>query len=185
MTRARDVANIDGLLTTTGDTYYASAAGTPARLGIGSTSQVLTVAAGVPSWATPASSSPASGQSFVSTAQSSTSITYAGLTTAQTVTLTTGTKVLVLLSFAVQCDQAANYRSYMSVAVSGATTTAASDANGVMIRSLTANTITGRQGVAVYLTCTAGSNTFTAQFKQPDYTGTFSDRQMIVIDLGS
>ena len=55
MTRARDVANIDGLLTTTGDTYYASAAGTPARLGIGSTSQVLTVASGVPSWATPAS----------------------------------------------------------------------------------------------------------------------------------
>ena len=55
MTRARDVANIDGLLTTTGDTYYASAAGTPARLGIGSTSQVLTVSGGVPSWATPAS----------------------------------------------------------------------------------------------------------------------------------
>ena len=55
MTRARDVANIDGLLTTTGDTYYASAAGTPARLGIGSSAQVLTVASGVPSWATPAS----------------------------------------------------------------------------------------------------------------------------------
>ena len=51
MTRARDVANIDGLLTTTGDTYYASAAGTPARLGIGSTGQVLTVASGLPSWA--------------------------------------------------------------------------------------------------------------------------------------
>ena len=50
MTRARDVANIDGLLTTTGDTYYASAAGTPARLGIGSTSQVLTVSGGVPAW---------------------------------------------------------------------------------------------------------------------------------------
>jgi hypothetical protein len=55
MTRARDVANIDGLLTTTGDTYYASAAGTPARLGIGTSAQVLTVAAGVPSWATAAS----------------------------------------------------------------------------------------------------------------------------------
>ena len=54
MTRARDVANIDGLLTTTGDTYYASAAGTPARLGIGSTGQVVTVAGGVPTWATPA-----------------------------------------------------------------------------------------------------------------------------------
>ena len=54
MTRARDVANIDGLLTTIGDTYYASAAGTPARLGIGSSAQVLTVSGGVPSWATPA-----------------------------------------------------------------------------------------------------------------------------------
>lgn len=54
MTRARDVANIDGVLTTTGDTYYASAAATPARLGIGSTGQVLTVSGGVPSWATPA-----------------------------------------------------------------------------------------------------------------------------------
>jgi hypothetical protein len=54
MTRARDVANIDGLLTTTGDTYYASAAGTPARLGIGTTGQVLNVSGGVPAWATPA-----------------------------------------------------------------------------------------------------------------------------------
>ena len=58
MTRARDVANIDGLLTTTGDTYYASAAGTPARLGIGTTDQVLKVTAGVPAWSTPAASTP-------------------------------------------------------------------------------------------------------------------------------
>jgi hypothetical protein len=43
------------LLTTTGDTIYASATSTPARLGIGSTGQVLTVASGIPSWATPAS----------------------------------------------------------------------------------------------------------------------------------
>lgn len=41
-------------LTTTGDTFYASAANTPARLAIGSTGQVLTVASGIPSWATPA-----------------------------------------------------------------------------------------------------------------------------------
>ena len=54
MTRARDVANIDGVLTTTGDIYYASAAATPARLGIGSAGNVLTVASGIPSWAAPA-----------------------------------------------------------------------------------------------------------------------------------
>jgi hypothetical protein len=50
MTRARDVANIDGILTTTGDTFYASAAATPARLGVGTTGQVLKVAGGVPTW---------------------------------------------------------------------------------------------------------------------------------------
>jgi hypothetical protein len=44
----------NALLTTTGDTIYASGASTPARLGIGTTGQILTVAGGVPSWATPA-----------------------------------------------------------------------------------------------------------------------------------
>jgi len=41
-------------LTTSGDMYYASSASTPARLGIGSSGQVLTVASGVPSWVAPA-----------------------------------------------------------------------------------------------------------------------------------
>ena len=54
------IPNIEGgiqptLLTTTGDIMYASSANNPARLGIGSSAQVLTVAAGVPSWATPSS----------------------------------------------------------------------------------------------------------------------------------
>jgi hypothetical protein len=43
------------LTTTTGDIIYASGANTPARLGIGSTAQVLTVASGLPSWAAPSS----------------------------------------------------------------------------------------------------------------------------------
>jgi len=42
-------------LTTTGDIYYASSANTPARLGIGSTDQVLKVSGGVPAWATASS----------------------------------------------------------------------------------------------------------------------------------
>jgi hypothetical protein len=41
------------LLTTTGDTIYASSANTPARLAVGTTGQILTVAGGVPTWATP------------------------------------------------------------------------------------------------------------------------------------
>lgn len=44
-------------ITTAGDTLYGTGSGTFSRLGIGSTGQVLTVAAGIPSWATPASGS--------------------------------------------------------------------------------------------------------------------------------
>ena len=53
-TRAQKTAQNLSTLTTAGDIAYATAAGTPARLGIGSSAQVLTVASGVPSWATPA-----------------------------------------------------------------------------------------------------------------------------------
>jgi hypothetical protein len=48
-----DTTGMVNPMTTTGDTIYSSSGTTPARLGIGSTGQVLTVAAGIPSWATP------------------------------------------------------------------------------------------------------------------------------------
>lgn len=53
---AQDDSNAiqNALLTTTGDTIFASAASTPARRAIGTTGQVLTVSGGVPVWATPA-----------------------------------------------------------------------------------------------------------------------------------
>lgn len=50
-----DTTGMTNPMTTTGDTIYSSSGSTPARLGIGSSGQVLTVASGVPSWATPAS----------------------------------------------------------------------------------------------------------------------------------
>jgi hypothetical protein len=50
-------AGMTNPLTTTGDTIYSSSGTTPARLGIGSTGQILTVASGIPSWATPSASS--------------------------------------------------------------------------------------------------------------------------------
>jgi hypothetical protein len=49
-----DTTGMTNPMTTTGDTIYSSSGSTPARLGIGSTGQVLTVAAGIPSWSTPA-----------------------------------------------------------------------------------------------------------------------------------
>jgi hypothetical protein len=52
-----DISQSTGMtnpMTTTGDTIYSSSGSTPARLGIGTTGQVLTVAGGIPSWATAA-----------------------------------------------------------------------------------------------------------------------------------
>ena len=43
-------------MTTTGDIIYEASPTTAARLGIGSAGQVLTVAGGIPSWATPSGS---------------------------------------------------------------------------------------------------------------------------------
>jgi hypothetical protein len=50
-------ASATSILTTTGDTLYASAANTLARRAIGSTGDVLTVSGGLPTWAAPASGS--------------------------------------------------------------------------------------------------------------------------------
>ena len=58
-----DTTGMVNPMTTTGDTIYSSSGSTPARLGIGSTGQVLTVAGGIPSWATPA----AGGRTLLST----------------------------------------------------------------------------------------------------------------------
>jgi hypothetical protein len=69
------------LTSTTGDIIYASAANTPARLGIGSSAQVLTVASGIPSWATPASSSPASATAYSGANQGTSSTAYTDLAT--------------------------------------------------------------------------------------------------------
>ena len=52
-----DTTGMTNPMTTTGDTIYSSSGSTPARLGIGTTGQVLTVAGGIPSWATSSSGS--------------------------------------------------------------------------------------------------------------------------------
>jgi len=83
-TYSQSVANAkyinNTLTTTTGDIIYASSANTPARLGIGSTNQVLTVASGIPSWATPAGASgPAFSVTRITSNQSLTQNTYTKL----------------------------------------------------------------------------------------------------------
>jgi hypothetical protein len=98
-----DAAGMTNPMTTTGDTIYSSPGSTPARLGIGSTGQVLTVAAGVPSWATPAGGGGGKVLQVVSATTStrvdvsSTTYTDSGLTVSITPTLSTS-KILILVT---------------------------------------------------------------------------------------
>jgi hypothetical protein len=92
---AYDLANgaiAKTLTTTTGDTIYASAANTPARLGIGTAGQVLTVASGIPSWATPSAGT--SGLNLIST----TAITGASTYSFNSCFTSTYTNYLVILN---------------------------------------------------------------------------------------
>ena len=98
-----DAKTAKATLTTTGDIYYASSASTPARLGIGSSAQVLTVAGGVPSWATPSGGGKVlqvvSAMTTTEVSTTSTSLVDSGITLAITPTLATS-KVLVMISAA-------------------------------------------------------------------------------------
>ena len=67
-----DTTGMTNPMTTTGDTIYSSSGSTPARLGIGSTGNVLTVAGGVPTWAAPAGGG---GMTLLSTTTLSSSLT--------------------------------------------------------------------------------------------------------------
>jgi hypothetical protein len=50
---SNDAAGMTNPMTTTGDIIYSSSGSTPARLGIGTSGQVVGIAAGVPAWTTP------------------------------------------------------------------------------------------------------------------------------------
>ena len=168
--------------TTLGDIEYrSSTANTNTRLGIGTTGQILTVAAGVPSWATPAPSVPANDGATVATSQATTSTSYTDLATAgPAVTLTTGTRALVIVSFG-SVEFAANGQ-FMGYAVSGATTISANDQTAAYcIVNAAFNSNYSR---ASRITLTAGSNTFTAKYKSKDGASrTFENREIFVMNL--
>lgn len=119
----------------------------------------------------------------VATSQTTTSTSYTDLATSgPAVTVNTNTLALVIIS-ANQDNNTAGQWVYMSFAVSGATTIAASDTNGMKnANSVTAvNVMHASRGVLV--TLTPGSNTFTAKYRVTGGTGTWTLRDIIVIPL--
>jgi hypothetical protein len=183
-----DTTGMANPMTTTGDTIYSSSGSTPARLGIGTSGQVLSVSAGLPAWTTPASSAPASGVASVLTRQSTNSNTYTDLATSgPAVTLTTGTKVLVIVSSAMDTNNSSDAPAAMDFAVSGATTRSATDQTAVKSPKVNASsTQQFRASSAQIITVTAGSNTFTAKYHTTSSEIVFfENRTITVIDLGS
>jgi hypothetical protein len=122
------------------------------------------------------------GYQRVSTSQGTTSTSYTDLaTTGPAVTLTTGTIVKVSLS--TWCGNGTiSDGCLMSVAVSGATTRAANDIEGVGItlQASANNTIKGGHTVVI-AGLTAGSNVFTAKYRAvTGGTATFLERFLTV-----
>jgi len=185
---AYDLANAattKATLTTKGDIYAATAASTPARLGVGTNAQVLTAdstAATGMKWATPAGASFNTGYAYTDGGEATTSTTYVNLTTTTSVTVTTGTKALV--SIAANIETVASAEPFISFAVSGATTLAASNDYAGFLFGPTIQAVSGR---AVVLTgLTAGSNTFTLKYKSiAGQSVTFRRRGISIVDLGS
>ena len=116
----------------------------------------------------------------MATEQTTSSSSYTDLATTTSVTLTTGTKALVILSSRLRSyDGEADV--YISYAVSGSTTIAASDATSLWRKGSNNMRFSVVDRVS---TLTAGSNTFTMKFKTNGNLAAV-DRQIEVIDLGS
>ena len=135
------------LTTTTGDIIYASAANTPARLGIGSTDQVLKVSGGVPTWGTPSA-----GAVLLSTT------TVSG--TATTVSSISGSydKLIIYMT-----DITANGTTTMSFKVNGL----GSGYYGFWGQQATLNAVNGAATASIGAMGTAGKGNY--QFELPNY----------------
>lgn len=123
-------------------------------------------------------------EDFVSggTGEATTSTSYTDLTTTgATITMTTGTHALVWFVSRATSGSATT-QALSSVAVSGASTVAASD-NWCVIHAGTTSTRYGAQHL--FTTLTAGANTFTMKFRSSSAsaTATFFTRALAVMGL--
>lgn len=118
----------------------------------------------------------------VSTSETTTSTSYTDLATSgPAATVTTGTRVVVVLTAAVS-GNSASMQMFMSTAISGATTQSASDNYALASETnASGDTMVFQGSQLTRFTTTAGSNTFTAKYRVTAGTGTWVNRRMIII----
>lgn len=117
--------------------------------------------------------------STVTGAETTSSTSYTSLTTpGPAVTVTTGVAALVLIHS--ECANNGTGGSRASYAVSGASTSAATDAHCVFFGGV-ATTGVGADCTVWETALTPGSNTFTMQYRVSGNTGTFTNRRITVL----
>ena len=125
-----------------------------------------------------------SSTAFTGGQQTTASTSYVGLTTATAVTITTGTSALVVATATI-ANGDNNAQGRFSYAVSGATTVAASNDYAGQFITGGAGGLSGSTCTVFYVHTglTAGSNTFTMQYKVSGGTLYAIDRRITVFPL--
>lgn len=117
------------------------------------------------------------------TSQSTASTSYTDLTTTgAAVTATTGTRALIFFATRM-ANSSANTECWASVAVSGATTIAASDAWAITLDGAAASNNNQWGSFHYFENLTAGSNTFTMKYRAGAGTATFENRRIAIVAM--
>ena len=135
---ADGMANV---LTTTGDMVYSSSGTTAARLAIGSSAQVLTVAGGIPSWATPSA-----GGAYTSLASGS-------ITNGLSLTSISGSYTDLYLQINNACPTS---NDQIGIRINNNSTSA--DYVGIIMRNITGTGATVQQGAWAFVDISGGSS---------------------------
>lgn len=121
----------------------------------------------------------------VLTSETTTSTSYAQLTTkTDAVTVTIGVNGLALISiFSYISNNTSNFSNFVGFAISGANTVAPTDTMAIQFESYGANAF-GQYGATFLVTgLTAGSTTFSINYRVDGNTGTFKNRRISVLPL--
>jgi hypothetical protein len=115
----------------------------------------------------------------VATSQTTTSTSFVDLTTVGPSVTITSAGTLAIALFECVMGSASSPGSAMAIAVSGATTIAAADADAMKITASNSGFGFRATGFAVFA-ITPGSNTYTAKYKTSSLTSTFADRKILI-----